>query len=136
MSKWLISALIFTTVIIYCIGTAIAGGISWENSLEKGLQLAKQNNKPIMVDFYTDWCGWCKKLDSDTYSNTKVQALADKFICVKVNGDKDRANTAKYGVNGYPTIVFLSSEGKEIDRNVGYTIPEELTKTMQKLLGK
>lgn len=122
--------------VIICSGMVFAGEINWVNSLDEGLKLAKQGNKPVMVDFYTDWCGWCKKLDKDTYSNSAVQGLADKFVCVKVDGDKDRANTKKFGINGYPTIVFLDSIGKEIDRNVGYANSEELSKIMEKILKK
>jgi thiol:disulfide interchange protein len=111
-----------------------AGEIKWGNSLSEALNTAKSQNKPVMVDFYTDWCGWCKKLDSDTYSDSKVQALADKFVCVKVDGDKDRASVLKYDISGYPTIVFLDNTGKEIDRNVGYAGPEEMAQKMQKLV--
>jgi len=126
--------LIFTTIIVLGIENVFAGEIKWGNSLSEGLNTAKSQNKPVMVDFYTDWCGWCKKLDKDTYSSPKVQGLADKFVCVKVNGDTDRANTSKYGVNGFPTIVFLDSAGKEIDRNVGYAGPDEMAQKMQKLI--
>lgn len=117
-------------------GIVSAGEINWGSSLDEGLKSAKENNKPVMVDFYTDWCGWCKKLDQDTYSSTKIQSLADKFVCVKVDGDKDRANTSKYGIDGYPTIVFMDSSGKEIDRNVGYAGPEELADMMDGILKK
>lgn len=134
MQKLFIFLLIAAAIL--CSGVIFAGEINWVNSLDEGLKLAKQANKPIMADFYTDWCGWCKKLDQDTYSNAKVQGLADKFVCVKVNGDKDKTNTKIFGINGYPTIVFLDSAGKEIDRNVGYANAEELSKTLEKILKK
>lgn len=131
-------AVFLVSVVIISIGTPItyAGEINWENSLRRGMITARDENKPVMVDFYTEWCGWCKKLDQDTYSNPKVQELAGKFVCVKVDGDKDRASVSKYKINGYPTIVFLDSTGEEIDRNVGYAGPDELAKMMEKLLKK
>lgn len=134
MFKKIVLILIAALAIGSLVDLAFAGEIKWGNSLSEGLTTAKSQNKPIMVDFYTDWCGWCKKLDKDTYSNSKVQTLADKFVCVKVNGDKDKASTSKYGINGYPTIVFLDSTGKEIDRNVGYAGAEEMSQKMQKLI--
>lgn len=113
-----------------------AGEIEWENSLRKGEVRAQEENKPIMVDFYTDWCGWCKKLDEDTYSDPTVQELAANFVCVKVDGDKYPGDVSKYGIDGYPTIVFLDSAGNEIDRNVGYAGLEELAGIMQRILNK
>lgn len=108
--------------------------ISWVDSMDEGLTIAKNQGKPIMIDFYTDWCFWCKKLDSETYSDSKVQELADSFVCIKIDGDKDRANTAKYKVNGYPTIVFLNKNGKEIYRSPGYVDAPTLIRAMEKAL--
>lgn len=107
--------------------------IEWVYSLDEGLRIARQENKPIMVDFYTDWCGWCKKLDQDTYSNPEVQELAEEFVCVKVDGDSDRSSVSRYGIRGYPTILFLDSNGEEIDRNVGYAGPDELAQMMRRI---
>lgn len=136
MLKSLSLILVFTMTIATFAAIALAGGINWENSLSAGLDSAKNQNKPVMIDFYTDWCGWCKKLDNDTYSNAKVQDLANKFICIKINGDNARTDVAKYGVNGFPTIVFLDSNGKEIDRNVGYATADVLAGKMEKLIKK
>lgn len=95
--------------------------LSWEKNLDGGLERARAESRPIMIDFYTDWCGWCKKLDQDTYSNSRVQELAQGFVCLKVNGDKFPNFVSKYLIEGYPTIVFLNPAGEEISRIVGYT---------------
>jgi len=95
--------------------------LSWEKNLDAGLERAKSEERAIMIDFYTDWCGWCKKLDQDTYSNSRVQELARGFVCLKVNGDKFPNFVSKYLIEGYPTIVFLNPAGQEITRIVGYT---------------
>lgn len=133
MRKSIAISLLLTVI---SINSTFAGEIEWENSLRRGEVKAKEENKPIMADFYTDWCGWCTKLDQDSYSNPKIQDLASKFVCVKVDGDKYPADVKKYGVDGYPTIVFIDSTGKEIDRNVGYAGPDELAGIMQKILKK
>lgn len=133
MKKSIAISLLLAVISVY---SAFAGEIVWENSLRRGEVVAKEENKPVMADFYTDWCGWCTKLDQDTYSNPKVQELATNFVCVKVDGDKYPADVKKYSISGYPTIVFLDSTGKEIDRNVGYAGPEEFTNLMQKVLKK
>lgn len=109
---------------------------SWMSNLTDGLRDAKAKKKPVMADFYTDWCGWCKKLDKDTYSDPKVAALAEKFICVKVDGEKYPDLVSKYGISGYPTIVFLDMDGKEVGRIVGYTDANGLIAKMKQVLSR
>ena len=122
---------------LICISISASGHcFSWLNNLPKGLEEAKAEEKPLMIDFYTDWCGWCKKLDKDTYSSPKVQELAQRFICVKVNGDKFPNLVSKYLIGGYPTIVFLDPDGREITRIVGYADARELSAKMEEIAGK
>ena len=68
---------------------AKAEAISWGSDLDSALNSAESSGEPVMADFYTDWCGWCKKLDEDTYSDSKVNDLAGSFVCVKINADSD-----------------------------------------------
>lgn len=112
-----------------------SNAIEWQTSLDKGLEIAKKTKKPIMADFYAEWCGWCKKLDKTSYQDKNVIELSKKFVCVKVNTDLDSASASKYGVQGLPTIIFLSPDGKVTKQIVGYkegdyfkTVMEELTR--------
>jgi tetratricopeptide (TPR) repeat protein len=89
-----------------------------------------------MVDFYTDGCGWCKKLDRDTYADPEVANLAKKFICVKVNGDKYQDLVSKYAVTGYPTILFLDVEGRPLVSIVGYVNAEGMIPKMNDALAR
>src|SRR5436190_18374367 len=88
-------------------------------SYEKAIEAAKKEKKIVMVDFSTSWCGFCKKLDAETFSNDKVKTfLKEKTIAIKVDGDKEKDLVRKYGIRGYPTLVFVDSEGKEVGRLV------------------
>lgn len=110
--------------------------INWQHDFAKAQADAKRSGKPIMADFYTDWCGWCKKLDKETYADKQVNALAAGFICVKIDAEKNKGLTARFGVRGYPTIVFLNYEG-EIDNVVaGYLPPPAFAKVMKDVLQK
>lgn len=111
-----------------------AYAISWSYNLQSAFKEAGRMQKPIMVDFYTDWCGWCTKLDKETYRNQKVANLAEKFICVKIDGDKNRDLVKKYNVTGYPRIIFFDSSGKIIDEIGGYAGPETFEKIMTAVL--
>jgi len=108
--------------------------ITWAGNLNSALREAKSKNKPVMADFYTDWCGWCKKLDRDTYADPEVANLAKRFICVKVNGDKYPDLVSKYGVSGYPTIIFLDPAGNKTNAIVGYVNAEGMLSRMNAVL--
>ena len=63
--------------------------MTWEQDYKAGLERAKKDKKLVMVDMYTDWCGWCKKLDKDTFSDKDVaDKLAKDFVAVKLNPEK------------------------------------------------
>ncbi|MEA3325486.1 MAG: thioredoxin family protein [Euryarchaeota archaeon] len=100
-------------------------GITWY-SYEEGMEIAQAQNKPVMIDIYTNWCKYCKELDRVVYTDSNVINLADKFVCIKFNADKRRDLAAKYNSPtptnprpGVPSIVFLKSDGTETHRT-GY----------------
>ena len=108
--------------------------ISWESDLADSLERAKTTGRPVMADFYTDWCGWCKKLDAEVYEDALVNKLADKFICVKVNCTKDNSIFTKYALQGYPTIIFFNPSGDIAETVVGYRKAPAFVDTMNKVL--
>ena len=87
---------------------------------EDGLTAAQRGGKRVLVDFMAEWCGWCKKMDKDVYSNPSVIALSVRYVFVKVDADQRSDLTQRYGVTGFPTTVVLDSAGREINRIVGY----------------
>jgi thiol:disulfide interchange protein len=97
---------------------------NWESDYDTALQKAKKDKKLVMVDVYTDWCGWCKRLDKTTYSDKAVQeTLAKGFVAVKINPEKSSKSAAlakQFGTRGYPHIVFLDDSGKKIAEISGY----------------
>ncbi|MEI8133599.1 MAG: thioredoxin family protein [bacterium] len=87
------------------------------------LKQAKKEKKIIMVDYYTDWCGWCKRLDRDTYSSNELGKFADdNIVSLKLDAERGEGKelSAKSQISGYPTIIFYNADGKEIHRVVGY----------------
>lgn len=99
-------------------------------SFEESLKLAKEQNKKVIVDVYTDWCGWCVKMDRDSYGSTEIKDIINSnFILVKLDAEsKSKINyngksytgeelAAKFQASGYPTTVFLSSDGNIIEFN-------------------
>ncbi|MBN3038460.1 MAG: thioredoxin family protein, partial [Candidatus Omnitrophica bacterium] len=117
-----------------CSASDNAGSIDWLHSLDEGLQAAQQQNKPLMVDFFTEWCGFCNKLNRETFSSAQVSSLAVDFICVKVDADNDRKATEEYGIRGFPTVIFLDAQGKEIGRVIGFRPADVFASEMKKII--
>jgi len=102
-------------------------------SYDKGLARAKSEGKPVVIDFFTSWCGYCKKMDKSTFKDPAVvKFLKENFVTVRVDGEaktmvshegeqiSERSLTKAYGVRGFPTFWFLDSEGKKIGPAPGY----------------
>ena len=91
-------------------------------TLDQARQAAADAGKRfVLVDFYTVWCGPCKKLDETTWRDQGVRNwLSKEAVCLKVDAEKDEALAAKYRINVYPTVLILRPDGSEIDRLVGY----------------
>ncbi|MDD5270143.1 MAG: thioredoxin family protein [Candidatus Omnitrophica bacterium] len=136
MKRSRIFALAAALLYVSVAASSACAAITWAGNLDSALKEAKSKNKPIMADFYTDWCEWCKKLDRDTYADPEVANLSRKFICVKVNGDKYPDLVSKYGVSGYPTIIFLDPAGDKADAIVGYVNAEGMLSSMNSVLSK
>ncbi|CAN5227575.1 hypothetical protein BH11CYA1_BH11CYA1_44550 [soil metagenome] len=113
-------------------------GLGWKASLDAGLEEAKDKKKYVLADVYTDWCGWCKKLDKDTFQDEQmVKYLKGKFVCVKLNaeGSKEgRAAAKKYHVHGFPCSLVFNTEGKFIGRLSGYMEPDKFQSALEDLI--
>jgi thiol-disulfide isomerase/thioredoxin len=97
-------------------------GLFRDLSLDKARQAATDGGKKfVVVDFYTVWCGPCKKLDETTWKDQGVRDwLSKDAVCVKIDAEKEETLAAKYRINAYPTVLLVRPDGTEIDRLVGY----------------
>jgi thiol:disulfide interchange protein len=111
-------------------GGKAATEIKWLTSYDAALAAARQDNLPVMVDFYTGWCGWCKKLDAETYVDPQVISASAGFVSLKLDADAERTIATRYGITGFPTILFLDPAGNEIHRVVGYRPPQQFITEM------
>lgn len=113
--------------------------IKWEKDLATAIKKAKSKNLPIMIDIYTDWCIWCKELDKNTYANEKVIETAKKIVSVKLNPETSKEGeeiAKKYGVKGYPTILFINADGFVLENVGGYVEGEKFVPYMKNAIEK
>jgi len=113
---------------------SVAGNIAWQYDFNKAQILAASEKKPILIDFYTEWCGWCKRLDKDTYGNKEVADFARQFVCVKIDAEKNEALAQQYDVRGFPTTVFLKSDGTLIEAVPGYLPPDQFLELLKRIM--
>lgn len=115
-----------------------AAAVQWK-AYDAGLNLAKTQQKPVFVEFFATWCGYCKKMDKEVFSNKNVQKLLNQyFVAIRVtessenevkyqnNTVTEKQLTSMSGVTGFPTLMFLDTEGNEITKLPGYIGPEEM----------
>ena len=109
-----------------------------KNISELDKKLAETNGKPVMLDFYADWCVACKELEQLTFSDTKIQQLlADTTLLqvdVTANTDEDKALLKRFVLFGPPGIVFFDGHGKLISsvKTVGFQNVARFTATLAK----
>lgn len=110
---------------VFAIANAGFSQIKFETiSLTEAMTKAKTEKKKIFVDVYTSWCGPCKLMDRDVFSDVKVgERMSEEYISVKVENEKSefRGDFIKFNVQGYPTMLILDENGSEIGRILGGT---------------
>lgn len=113
----------------------------WIYNLDAGLKAAAKSGKPILVDFYADWCPPCLELDKRTFSAPEVRAKAADFIMLKVDCSTDddncKAATGRYEVVGWPTVLFLKSDGtplEEVKLVGGFADKDQMLEMMNRAL--
>lgn len=100
--------------------------IKWY-SYEEGVTLGKSQHKKIFINFFADWCGYCKKMDKGTFIDPEIVSYLNKnFIAIKVNSDKETALASKYKVRGLPSNWFVSETGDQIGNYPGYIPADSL----------
>ena len=123
--------------------------MTWEEAVHKASTEAQP--KKMFIDVYTDWCGWCKKMDKDTFQNSEVAAyMSANFYMVKLDAEQKepidfRGKTYNFVASGrrgyhelaaallqgrlsYPTVVFLDEEIKMLSPVPGYQKPDAFLK--------
>ncbi len=106
-----------------------------EYRFNTGLEMAKKTGKTLMVDFFADWCTFCKKMERETYGNSEVKKKLDRnYIRVRLHTDKPGSDTVTFqnesmsisqfsnymGVQGLPTVLFIDKDENLITKIPGF----------------
>jgi len=104
-------------------------GIDFQHiTFEEAVQQAKQQNKLIFIDFYTQWCAPCKKLAAGPFKEEAVgEYYNSHFVNIKLDAEKEGFDVAQnYKVNAYPTLMFVDGKGNIIYRGTGSSHGEDM----------
>lgn len=121
-----------------------AAGLVWY-PYPDALKRSKKEGKHLMIHFTATWCGWCKKMEKETYTDSSVtKLLAKDFILAKVWGDQDslfdidgyqiserELGQTQFGVRSFPTLGFISPEGQNLGAVPGYRAAGDLQKILE-----
>jgi len=139
------------TLIALSVATVtVQAQINWM-TFEEAVEASAKEPRKIIVDVYTEWCGWCKRMDATTFEDPAViKAINANFYAVKLNaeqrevilfkgkeykfqsggrrGSHELAQLLLQGRMGYPTVVFLDNQADVIQPVPGYQEPEAMRK--------
>lgn len=108
------------------------------DDVEGAFARAAMEGKPLIVDFYADWCVACVELDHKTYNRPEVLTRSEKFVNLKMDfttqTDWTREMAEKYQVLGMPTVIFFNPQGVEVERFVGFKNAAEVSAIMDRVL--
>jgi thioredoxin-related protein len=102
-------------------GVARAEGVQWRKDYNEARKEAAEKDRPLFLDFGTEDCFWCKRLDADVFHDKDVIALVnEQFIPMRVDGNRDTRLVEALRIHSYPTLVFASPDGRILGVQEGY----------------
>jgi len=96
-----------------------------------GFQVAARQGLPCLLFFTAEWCTYCHQMESAAFNDEAVSALADGFVCILIDADREPELCRNQGVSGFPTIQFLSPDGRILHRLVGRQTAAQLAMGMR-----
>ncbi len=111
-----------------------ASATHWHANLDEALAAAEKSGKPVLVDFYAEWCGPCKRLAKTVLDNPEHTDLMASFEAVRVDIDRNRELAEKYQVQSIPDVRILDAESNEISRLVGFGGEKATVQSLKQIL--
>lgn len=108
----------------YSLYRSLPDRLPWIQSYQQALKQAQQEDKLILAYLYTDWCGYCKKMEAETFTDPAViDEMSDSYVWLKLNAETDgegRQLQERFNITGYPGLLLLDGDGQEMERISGF----------------
>src|SRR5581483_8419328 len=111
--------------------------LQWLKDYSLALRKAEAEKKPLLIDITTDWCGWSKKMDRETFADSSVQKELRSFVLIRLNPETSEANqklAESFGADSFPTLVVANYRGEQIGEDSGYKSAPELLEFIRRFL--
>ena len=111
------------------------GGVAFAKlGFDEALSAGRAGKKLVMVDVYTDWCGWCKKLDRDVFADERVGKATKNLVAIRLDAENGGEKIAeKYQIEGFPTVLFFNEKGELVQRVNGYVPLDQMLELLAAL---
>ncbi|MEQ9408191.1 MAG: thioredoxin family protein [Fuerstiella sp.] len=128
-------AAVMTVVVIH--EPTRAAQVNWSTDVEAALQQANQSGSLVFMKFTADWCGYCKKMERETFSKPAVAELVNQnFVPVLVNADQHKPLVEHLQIRGLPAMLVVSPEMVILEKISGYQTEAKLLPVLQKIVAK
>ncbi|MBV9125542.1 MAG: DUF255 domain-containing protein, partial [Planctomycetes bacterium] len=127
MNRGLSSGVLLGLLVLVLPGSAArAEEVQWRYDYNTARQEAAAKSRPLVIDFGTAHCLWCRKMDLSTFQDPAVvTTLNERFIPLKLDGEHDTFLTQYLGIQTFPTVVFAAPDGQILGVLPGYTGPAD-----------
>jgi len=123
-------------ILMFCstLGLAQEPAIQWYKDVQQASAVARITDKPMMIEFWADWCAPCKIMENEVYSDARVAtALKEKMVAVRIHFDLQKDLVRQYNVEAIPNIIFTDSWGTEFVRHRGIIEADDLAAVIDAL---
>lgn len=107
------------------------GNVQFVSDPAVGLQIAAEHGLPCLLFFTAEWCTYCHRMEDAAFGDDVVSALADGFVCILVDADREPDICRQYEVSGFPTVQFVAPDGRLLHRLVGCQTASKLATGMR-----
>lgn len=121
MFKHLTLTFVFLFLVIANVAAQEQGGIVWEKDYKTALAKARETGRPLMIDFWAEWCKPCLAMDKDFWPLPEVVNAVKPLIAVKLNADDNKSVGEKFAVNALPNVVFADPLGNMVTSRKGFS---------------
>jgi thioredoxin-like negative regulator of GroEL len=121
------------TIVSLIFAAPASAEVRWYKTIEEGTAAAKEFNKPLLVDFWADWCAACNVMEKEVYPTPEFASASSPFVLVRIDADHRTDLAKKYNIGALPMLLFTDSYGGEIFRHSGFLDVKPFAELLQSL---
>jgi thioredoxin-like negative regulator of GroEL len=126
---------VLLTVLLSSVSSGRGQDVEWRSDYNAARREAAAKNRPLVIDFGTENCFWCKKLEAVTFRDpTVANVINERFVALKIDAERDAPLASALRIQSYPTVVLASADGKILDMQEGFLEAQRFMEKLNKVL--